>query len=286
MDDTSTTKSKSTPRFQDLLNRSKGELNVDPQDLEIAYDTDIDSCMESVRPSKLTIPYDGVADTHQSAAPADPEAGPEPIEEEAEEMESVYEQDQLPSVEEIKASVDSNGMGSSFPSLRRLTITLIVFAVLVTVSAVGFAVARGEKDPQNKLYQPTEAEMRDRYEDLVQFLVEQKVSPEPSLRSPGDPQEKAAKWLSEVDIYHAYVLDMSPENYQRHIERFVMATIFYHFHGEQWTYRLNFLKSTDTCNWFTNFLTAGGDKIRMGVDCNEDGLVTKVVLREYTEYFV
>jgi hypothetical protein len=229
----------------------------------------------------ITTPTPGVEDTEELSMPDVPSSiDPEDLEDR-----SVHCHDQLPNVEEVKVA---NGRNATRTFLfRRVPQFLRCAAVLVLVAlaALGITMAViSEKSTKSYYKEPLQNDYRgaDYTEEVIQFLLEHKVSREPSLRgADGDPQQRAVQWLAQEDNYSRSVMHRTPDNTQRYIERFVMATIYFHFHGDEWNYKLNFLKGTDTCNWFTNFYTAGGDKVRAGITCDDDELVTEIALRKY-----
>jgi hypothetical protein len=198
--------------------------------------------------------------------------------------------DQLPSVEEVKVDL-GNGAAKAFIFRRkyqRRTLLLVVAAlVALAVSTIVLSVKREQKNHSaggvNEFDFESEGEgVRDpaeRIEEVMQFLLEHDATEEPRLRFPGSPQNLAAKYLA-VGDRHTYYWELTPENAQLFAERFALATFYYHFHGPEWTYQLNFLSNFDTCNWFTRYLTAGGDTIREGVTCDNEGFVTKLILRK------
>jgi hypothetical protein len=201
------------------------------------------------------------------------------------EEQSDHHHDQLPHVEEVKVANSRSALRTCL--FRRVPqfLRCAIVVVLVALVALGITMAvMNEKSSKSHYKEPLQNDYRgaEYTEDVIQFLLEHKVSREPSLRADGDPQQRAVQWLAEEDKYSRYVMHQTtPENTQRYIERFVMATVYFHFHGDEWTYKLNFLKGTDTCHWFTNFDTAGGNEVRVGITCDDDELVTEIVLRKY-----
>jgi hypothetical protein len=199
--------------------------------------------------------------------------------------------DQLPSVEEAKVDLGNRG-GETFifkRKFQRRSLLLVVAALVVTlaVSTIVLSVkceknnhrAGGANEIEVEIEGEGERDSAKRIEEVMQFLLEHDATEEPSLRFPGSPQNLAAKYLA-VGDRHTYYWELTVENAQLFCERFALATFFYHFKGPGWTYQLNFLSNFGTCYWFTRFFTAGGEKIREGVVCDDEGFVIKLILRK------
>jgi hypothetical protein len=75
-----------------------------------------------------------------------------------------------------------------------------------------------------------------------------------------------------------YRMPMTQEKHLQFIERYVLTLLYYHFNGPEWTYNLKFLDGTHHCEWWQEFSTTGGAALRMGVLCDDDGLVKKINL--------
>jgi hypothetical protein len=209
-----------------------------------------------------------------------------PTQIDAEDLEEQPVHDQLPSVEEVKVDL-GNGAAKTFIFRRkclRCTLLLAVAAlVALAVSTIVLGVKHEQKNHNTGGANEIEIEsegVRDsakRIEEVMQFLLEHDATEETSLRFPGSPQNLAANFLASGDWY-TYCWELTPENAQLFVERFALATFFYHFKGPQWTYQLSFVSNFDTCYWFARFSTAGGDNIREGVTCDDEGFVTKLIV--------
>jgi hypothetical protein len=184
-------------------------------------------------------------------------------------LEDLQVHDQLPSVEEYKANLPSNQIGCSRKTWMACGILSIAAFLLVgfTVAVVGKAnvVERAYDTPV------------DRTEEMVQFLFKNKITPLPLLEDAGSPQRRAAQFLAYGD---AYKMELTSDNAARFVERYALATIWYHFHGQEWNYPLNFMTAIDVCKWHTRFYTASGSSINEGVMCDENGYVAKLILRK------
>lgn len=180
----------------------------------------------------------------------------------------VGEHDQLPSAEECKADLSSTQTGC-FPKTWKTCGIISVMAILLA----GFTVAVvGKANTVGRAFAPV-----DPTEEIIQFLFKHKVTPLPLLEDAGSAQRRAAQFLAVGD---AYRMKLTSENAARFVERYALVTIWYHFHGQKWNYPLDFMTATDVCNWHTRFYTASGNSINEGVMCDEDGYVTKLILRK------
>jgi hypothetical protein len=174
--------------------------------------------------------------------------------------------DQLPSVEEAKASLGYKPTGK--PSLKRNICAGVAFVFLVVV--ITLLVVLVPKSKSGPSYTPTS-----RQEDAIQLLLHNKITPEPALRDRYSAQAWAMQFLADGDSYQMVI---DEDTAWKFIERYVLAVLYYHFSGADWTYTLNFMTSQDHCNWFQRFTTIAGDTLHEGVLCNDEGHVTAVML--------
>jgi hypothetical protein len=171
--------------------------------------------------------------------------------------------DQLPSVEEAKANLPHKSAGNS----KRfcLLVTSILGAVALATAGIIFA-SKSKED----IYEPT-----GRMGDIVQFLYDNKISTLPDLRGGYTSQHRAAQFISDGDVYQ---MKHTKENSAQFVERYVLALLYYHFKGPEWTHQLQFLDGTDHCDWWMEYSTSSGENVRQGVQCNEDGDVVELNL--------
>jgi hypothetical protein len=178
--------------------------------------------------------------------------------------------DQLPSAEECKANLPSTHTGCSPKKWKTCGILSVMLAILV----IGFtlAIVVGKANIEERAVTPDE-----QIEEVIQFLFKHQVTPLPLLEDAGTPQRRAALFLAVGDNFR---MELTSDNAARFIERYALAVIWYHFHGQQWNYRLDFMTATDVCEWHTRYYTASGNSINEGVMCDENGYVTKLILRK------
>jgi hypothetical protein len=178
--------------------------------------------------------------------------------------------DQLPDAEECKADLPSIQKTRCSSKTWKTCGILSVGTILLA----GFATAVVNRaNFVERAYAPEE-----RTEEIIQFLFKNKITPLPLLEEAGSAQRRAALFLAHGDAYH---MELTSGNTARFVERYALATIWYHFRGQEWNYPLYFMSATDICEWHTSFYTASGNTINEGVMCDEkNGYVTKLILRE------
>jgi hypothetical protein len=169
------------------------------------------------------------------------------------------EHDQLPSVEAYKAANDIGGQRR-----RSKTFWLIAFGVvtLIVISITGIVAATNKK--------ASPMDLTGRTKEVEEFLFDNGVSTMPQLKQVGSVQQLAAAFVADGD---ALQMPLTTDNAQRFVERYVLTLIYFNFGGPEWAYNLKFLSGKDHCEWFDDFKNQKGDIIRMGVQCNENGLV-------------
>jgi hypothetical protein len=178
----------------------------------------------------------------------------------------VHEHEQLPSVEEARASLSEKPAGSR---KKTLLLACIILAVVVIAGAItGIALSAKNKSNESQLEEGRTAR-------VIQFLFATQVSDLPDLKNRNAPQHLAAAFVADGDIFHE---EMSGENARRFVERYVLTLIYYQLGGREWTYSLKFLSGRDHCEWWDKFSTSSGDTLHMGVLCDENGFVTKLNL--------
>lgn len=176
--------------------------------------------------------------------------------------------DQLPNVEEYKANNNIQVHGSS---KRKLMYAAGAFTILL-LSITGVAVAtRNKRD--NKLEGVSNPVGRTLL--IEDFLFSNQISALPDLRLVGSPHHSATAFIADGDTLQ---LGTNDADAKRLVERYVLALIYYHFGGPQWTSHLKFLSGIDHCDWNEYFKTEAGKTVRQGVICNEDGYVVEVDL--------
>lgn len=194
--------------------------------------------------------------------------------------------DQLPSVEEVKAS------NAYLPTMRLLakghrrklyltiaSAALAAIVISVTISIGVFASANKNKnqatDPH--VVNAEQSNISDRFDHIVDFVFSHHISTLPALRNPKSPEHYAVKFLAAGDAFHAEIGEYFDLDTERLLERYVIALLYYKTQGTKWDDDLNFLSGNDHCEWHKVYSNPQGSFIR-GVQCDDDGLVVDIDL--------
>jgi hypothetical protein len=174
--------------------------------------------------------------------------------------------DQLPSVEEVKTSMNpTQTMGPCRKYLLIFAVLFVIAMVAVAIIVPTLVLTIGTKDEYNPMRK------KSRRTEVVDYLLTLEISTEAHMNKPGTPQYDAATWIADHDAYNMPI----PEGNNKHsrfVERYVMAVFYYATGGPNWTYKMNFLNSTDICDWNQDFNTSSGSYLRLGVNaCLEAG---------------
>lgn len=206
-----------------------------------------------------------------------------------------YVQDQLPTVDEIKAMSGTGDGGWGWLHYFAIFVGLVVLTVVIVVPTV---TSQAKESSQKTTVQspgsapvastPTIPPM-ERKENIVQYLSNAGVSTTSQLTTSGTPQYKAVDWLTMEDELYMPVPD-NDYKYTRFIERYVLTVLYFSTNGPAWTFQMNFLTGVDHCNWRQEFLLNFETLIQFGVsectnveESNETGggqMTTKLLLRK------
>ena len=88
------------------------------------------------------------------------------------------------------------------------------------------------------------------------------------------PEEHALAWLIEDDPFLAPPFNFSFTKWYRIVQRFSLATLYYHMNGANWTNTTGWLKNEDECEWFgltCNFTNPGQNS-------EFTGAITEIIL--------
>lgn len=196
--------------------------------------------------------------------------------------------DQLPSVEEVKAILyNSNAGGGIFrcqlPHKGRWSREMWAAAFSIFFVALLLIILIWNHSTRTETQSDTGDFLEDHYDPIrlrrvVGFLLGFGATEELALETMGKPQRKAAIFLAMNDVYSQSWLDQ-PKMEHRFLERFSLIAMYYGMNGAEWGNSFHFLNTTlDHCDWNANISTKGGDTIRMGVQCNPHGMVSKIDL--------
>lgn len=189
----------------------------------------------------------------------------------------------LPSVAEI------TGRASTDEIQRRsinLIPVLVILVVIVIALSIGLALGLTQQNQTNQSNGETANEVVDlqkRYEEVLYFLKESKVSDIADLETDGSPQQLAATFMAMLDplalpVPHSHIITVG---YQ-FITRYVLMVLYFATDGEQWTKQRHFRSELPTCEWWELNLDQDTSPLYQytGVICNEQGIISSLLLRK------
>lgn len=112
----------------------------------------------------------------------------------------------------------------------------------------------------------------ERFNYLVEKLVQKQVSTKEQLTTEGTPQHTAATWIANIDERKVSLQLQDDILFQR----YALAVFFHTMNGPNWTNKLKFLTNDSECNWTA---TMWGSKV--GVTCDANGRVQQLGFRKY-----
>ena len=198
--------------------------------------------------------------------------------------------DQLPSVEEIKATQLPYMSGGQ--KCFRITGVLVALAlIMVAVIVHRIIVAKDPYITPHKGHSSSQSSNggSSRFTQVVDYLVEAGVASKSRLTTNTSPQYYAAMWIADSDAYNIPIPSNFDTAYNEFVERFVLAMLYIALDGPVWTYQSNFMKPTHVCSWFQDFRTTADGFLRMGVSACQgssqgeaSAFITQITLRKYT----
>ena len=182
--------------------------------------------------------------------------------------------DQLPSVEEVKASKAYLPTARLIAAShrRKLYTTIAAAALAAMVLSVVISVGVFKTSNKNNKKQSVVVHDEGRYEEVVKYIFSSKVSSLPSFREVGSPEHNAAAFISNGDAFNMTMTDIDELGKRRFMERYVLALLYYQSAGDHWNDNYNFLGPFDHCDWHSEYSTPQG-RFMKGVQCNDDGFV-------------
>jgi hypothetical protein len=107
----------------------------------------------------------------------------------------------------------------------------------------------------------TEEKRASRKDEVVYFLLDNRISVLGDLETPGSPQNKAAAWIADQDKLRVPI-SMG----RSFLDRYAMAVLFFALGGdESWPDNLNFLSHAHVCQWMKEYETPLGSDLTAGV---------------------
>jgi hypothetical protein len=187
----------------------------------------------------------------------------------------------LPSVEEVRATVNMRGSRSGMSCKTLMLIT--VGGLVLMASSIGLAVGISNKNKGGGNDQPSSGgssgldkiRRKSDFDEVASYMILSGVSNENTIRTLGTPQNIAAIWMALDDEANMavppYPINVA-EGY-RYVTRYVMAVVYFSMGGADWEYQADFGTIADVCNWNqVNF--DGSEFYRQGVLCDSrNGLI-------------
>lgn len=181
--------------------------------------------------------------------------------------------DQLPSVEEHKASQQIGGTMSQ--NCRKISIVIalgiIVASVMITI---GVVIGRDSvKTPSTPSSETDKTVTEGRVEDIIALVTNMGWAEADINWENMVPQRRAVEWLATEDP-----LQLKVDATEEFMYRYALATIYFAFSGRKWSYDLQWLSINNVCEWRTYFETKEGIPIEIGVSCHDGGHVKEIFL--------
>lgn len=209
---------------------------------------------------------------------------------EVEDLEEAREHDQLPDVEEYKAS---QGISTVDANKFVLKVTLFVALGIMVASiliALGVIIGRdqalleeinggGTADTDNANhgkgmdifsddandYENSAASLK-RLQDVIKLVTKNEWADSDLLEIEDTPENQAVRWLAQRDPMQLDpAVDGATAEFQN---RFLLALFYYALDGPNWNEQLNFLSTKSVCEWNEDYRTKVQLPVTVGVQCH------------------
>jgi hypothetical protein len=199
-------------------------------------------------------------------------------------VESLYEQDQLPSVDEIRAQSARSREGSKMsPYQFKVLLGVWVAVFLTLIIALSVAIPRrnnngpDENEPSPSFDDdgdlegygtlPETENNRTIHVDITKYVADHKYSTIDAATTQGTPQYLAIAWMATTDTMKSNANDFDDELLFR--ERYAATVLHFAWNPDAWEYDLNFLKGdSHVCDWNTPFESEGvAGIVKVGLVC-------------------
>ncbi len=185
--------------------------------------------------------------------------------------------DQLPSVEEVKASNAYLPTARLVAKSHRRKMYLIIAGAALAAMVLSVSITVGVFKRANKKNHIDYVMETPRYDEVVDYIFESGVSDLPSLRLSGTPESYAAAFMANGDSYSLAITNIDAAARRKFMERYVLVLIYYKSQGQNWNDNYHFLSPIDHCKWHLQYTTPQGRFLR-GVQCNKEGFVVDLDL--------
>jgi Leucine-rich repeat (LRR) protein len=185
--------------------------------------------------------------------------------------------DQLPTVDEYKAS---GGVGKSSTTTTSLLKARLTMGIMIMIGCImimtGIAVgnrknaARAADGGGAHGYH---AQLSARGQEIATFVVNMGWATLESTKNKFSPQSKAIYWLADEDPMLGLEI-----NDNEFMQRYLLATIYYALSGPNWSVPTNFLTEKKSCEWNNLIKSVSNADIEVGVSCRGDELIKSIFL--------
>ena len=169
------------------------------------------------------------------------------------------EHDQLPNVDEYKASQGLSHSQSGTTRMKVMVVACSLVSMALLMVIVGLLVGSddvGGTDPRHGKHTARATSMAD-------FIAELGWTDNVEVHTPGTPQYQAVYWLAEVDEFKAEIGIIDQELMQR----FVLATFYYSLGGPNWSHEVDWMSKSHSCKWNTFYRTHSQIPVDVGASC-------------------
>lgn len=191
--------------------------------------------------------------------------------------------DQLPSVEEVKASNAYLPTARLIAQTNRRKLYLVIAGAALAAMVLSVSITIGVFKRSHKKNDPVHTIMlTSRYNEVKQYIFESGVSDLPSLEMAGTAESYACAFMANGDAYDDVITMIDEAGRRKFMERYVLALLYYKSKGTDWENSYSFLRPIDHCQWHLQYSTPQGRFLK-GVQCNEDGFVVDLDLCKYNK---
>jgi len=191
----------------------------------------------------------------------------------------------LPAVEEAYLDRAISTVESSMKNKRRLFRAVSVAVILAVIIGVSVGISSRKSKSSSAAGVTSGDDNEPRFEEVKDFLTF--LTPKAVLEEEGTPQNKAAKWVADEDVFRLRIPESTEYDESFHFfQRYILAVFYHALDGPNWDHQMQFLTETSVCNWNYELKTRdpvpGTDQNDwiLGVQCNGDKEVEHIFMRK------
>jgi len=100
------------------------------------------------------------------------------------------------------------------------------------------------------------------------------------LANPTSVLFQTISWMLNNDTYTEIIVNtpLSASRTQKLLDRYIVTSIYFALDGQNWKNAYNFMSDFDVCNWNDGTITTNTSSSTIGVNCDDDGIVTGIAL--------